>query len=88
MDKNIFEPCKRCAGTHIYSNYLFHKSEGCDFCNDEFDDYDTDNCIYQEENGNFTLVLSSWMWDEYNDCFEATQLRNIISCPKCGRKLS
>jgi len=35
MDKNIDEPCKRCAGTHIYSNYLFYKSEGCDFCNGE-----------------------------------------------------
>jgi len=22
-DKNADEPCKRCAGTHIYSNYLF-----------------------------------------------------------------
>jgi len=26
-DKNDSEPCSRCAGTHIYSNYLFFEPE-------------------------------------------------------------
>ena len=34
MDKNVDKSCKRCAGTHIYSNYLFYESEGCEHCNE------------------------------------------------------
>lgn len=84
-DKNIDEPCKRCAGVHIYSNYLFYESEGCDFCiNEKEINQDESEYVFSIEyyKGNKNRLYA---WDTYLDSGSSI---SINYCPMCGRKLT
>lgn len=54
----------------------------CDFCNLEVSD-----SIYKNEDGNYCLEIETNHWDDYMDCFDTVELKNIKFCPYCGRDL-
>ena len=75
-------------GEDICEEEFLDYENGCYFCSDDFHHYDPNNCIYEEDDGTFTLVLESGEWDEYGDTFMSVYVHDVKNCLKCGRKLA
>ena len=84
LDKNIDEPCKRCAGTHIHSNYLFHESQGCNFCIEKQPIKEHKFKLTVDFRNKLEVEKSIEMRDGLQ--YEWSYF-DIEYCPKCGRKL-
>jgi hypothetical protein len=52
----------------------------CDLCEG------VDSIIYKNANHEWCIKIENGHWDNYNDCFEYTELE-IDFCPWCSREL-
>ncbi len=61
---------------------------GCSFCNPNHDDYLQEECLCEDRDGNYEIVIETSQWDDYLDSFVVVGIGNVKFCPYCGRKMT
>lgn len=60
---------------------------GCGFCNPSHDDYICEECLCEDGDGGYDIVIETSQWDDYSDSFLVAAIGNVKFCPYCGRKM-
>ena len=61
---------------------------GCSFCNPDHDDYLYAECLCDDGDGGYDIIIETSQWDDYYDQYVVEVLSDVSFCPYCGRKMT
>jgi len=60
---------------------------GCNFCNPENDKYSYDECVCEDGDGGYEILIETSEWSEYDDSYVVQAIKHVKFCPYCGRRM-
>jgi len=61
---------------------------GCNFCNPENDKYSYDECVCEDGDGGYEILIETSEWSEYDDSYVVQAIKHVKFCPYCGRRMA
>lgn len=60
---------------------------GCSFCNPDHDSYFYAECLCEDGDGGYEILIETSEWSEYDDSYVVQAIKHVKFCPYCGRKM-